>query len=223
MLIAAKATTPGRPGPQKRPAPATRRRGANLETALLDAAWTELTAVGYGAFTIEGVAARARTSRAVLYRRWPNRAELAVAAIRHYMQATATELPDAGTFRADVLALLRQISARGAAVAGVFSFLIADYFEETGLSLSDLRERIIAGRPNRMDAIIERAVERGEIDPARLSPRIASLPIDLVRHDLIVNSAPVPESTLIEIVDNLFLPLLGAKPATPHQRRGKTQ
>lgn len=217
--MAAKATTPDRREPKKQPAPTTRRRGAKLETALLDAAWSELTAVGYGAFTIEGVAVRAKTSRAVLYRRWPNRAELAVAAIRHYMHTTATELPDAGTLRADVLALLRQISARSAAIAGVFSFLIADYFEETGLSLSDLRERIIAGRPNRMDAIIERAVERGEIDPVRLNPRIVSLPLDLVRHDFIVNSAPVPESTLIEIVDNLFLPLLGAGPTTPRQRR----
>lgn len=208
--MAAKATTPDRRALEKQPAPATRRRGAKLETALLDAAWSELTAVGYGAFTIEGVAARAKTSRAVLYRRWPNRAELAVAAIRHYMLTTATEIPDAGTLREDVLALLRQISERGAAFAGVFSFLIADYFEQTGLSLSDMREQIIAGTPNRMDAIIERAVERGEIDPGRLKPRIVSLPLDLVRHDFIVNSAPVSESTLIDIVDNLFLPLLGA-------------
>jgi hypothetical protein len=42
-----------------------------------------------------------------------------------------------------------------------------------------------------MAAIIQPAVERGEIDPRRLSPRIASLPLDLARHDLITKRAPV--------------------------------
>jgi len=50
----------------------TRRRGAELEAALLDAAWDELQAVGYAGLTMEAVADRAGTSRAVLYRRWPN-------------------------------------------------------------------------------------------------------------------------------------------------------
>jgi hypothetical protein len=59
-----------------------------------------------------------------------------------------------------------------------------------------------------MAAIIQRAVEHGEIDPGRLSPRIASLPLDLARHDLIMNRAPVPDKTLTGIVDRLFLPLV---------------
>src|SRR5208282_3723220 len=44
--------------------------------------------------------------------------------------------------------------------------------------------------------------------PGRLSPRIASLPLDLVRHDLIMNRAPAPDKTLVEIVDRIFLPLV---------------
>jgi hypothetical protein len=38
----------------------------------------------------------------------------------------------------------------------------------------------------------------------------ASLPVDLVRHDLIMNQAPVPDDTLVEIVDRIFLPLVPA-------------
>ena len=76
------------------------------------------------------------------------------------------------------------------------------------VSPADLRERIIAGTPSRMAAVIQRAAERNEVDPDRLSPRIASLPVDLVRHDLILNPAPVPDKTLVEIVDRIFLPLV---------------
>jgi hypothetical protein len=117
-------------------------------------------------------------------------------------------VPDTGTLRGDLLALLRHMSARVGEVAGVFSFLIADYFQQEGLSPAVLRERAVAGVPSEMALILERAVERGEVDPARLSPRIRSLPVDIVRHDLIMNQQPVPDSTLVEIVDKIFLPLV---------------
>ncbi len=200
------------------PPPARRRRGAALEAALLDAAWDELCAAGYPGFTLDGVAARAGTSRPVLARRWSNRAELVVAAIRHHNAAAALDLPDTGTLRGDVLALLQQMSASASQITGVLSLVIADYYGATGLPLSDLRERALAGTPSRMAAVIQRAVERGEIDPARLSPRIASLPVDLVRHDVIMNQAPVPDDTLIEIVDRIFLPLIVADQP---ERRGQ--
>jgi AcrR family transcriptional regulator len=193
---------------QRSSPPARRRRGAALEAALLEAAWDELCAVGYPGFTLDGVAARAGTSRPVLARRWSNRVELVVAAIRHRSALAVLDPPDTGTLRGDVLALLRQLSASVDEMAGVLSFLFADYFDTTGLSPSDLRERLLAGTPSRMATVIQRAVERGEIDPDRLSPRIASLPGDLVRHDLIMKRTPVPDDTLIEIVDRIFLPLV---------------
>ncbi len=207
--MTAKVTTTGRSGSRRKKGPATRRRGAELEAALLDAAWGELTTVGYGAFTMEGVAARAKTSRAVLYRRWPNRTGLAIAAIQHRTQLAAAEIPDTGNLREDVLALLRHLSVRGGEVVGVFSFLVADYFDQTGLSLAELRERALAGRPTAMQVVLDRAVARGEVEPGRFSPRVASLPVDLVRHDLIMSRAPLPDEALIEIVDEIFLPLLG--------------
>ena len=55
----------------------------------------------------------------------------------------------------------------------------------------------IAGTPSRIAAIIQHAIEGGEID----RPRIASLPVDLVRHDVIMNQVPALDDTLIEIVD----------------------
>ena len=92
-------TTAGRPdaaGVAPTSVAATRRRGQKLEAALLEAAWDELTAAGYAAFTIEGVATRAKTSRAVIYRRWPSRPELVVAAHWHHSASAQEEVPDTG-------------------------------------------------------------------------------------------------------------------------------
>jgi AcrR family transcriptional regulator len=197
---------------QHRSPPARRRRGAELDAALLEAAWDELGAVGYPRFTLDGVAARAGTSRPVLARRWSNRAELVIAAIRHHTSSAAPDPPDTGTLRGDVLALLRQFSAGASELAGVLTFVLADYFSATGHPPARIREQAIAGRGSMMTAIIERAVKRGEIDPRRLTPHIVSLPVDLVRHDLIMNQAPVPDETLIEIVDRIFLPVVGRRP-----------
>ncbi len=188
-----------------------RRRGPALEAALLEAAWDELTEVGYAALTMEGVATRARTSRAVLYRRWPSRPELVIAALRQHAAINMVKFPDTGTLRDDLLAVLRHISTWRGEEAAVLSFLIAGALSETGLSPAALRERILSEIPRPgIATIIARAVARGEIDSRRLSPRICSLPMDLVRHDLIMTQAPVPDATLVEIVDTIFLPLVRA-------------
>lgn len=84
-----------------------RRHGAELEDALLQAAWDEVTSVGYANLTMEGVAARAHTSKAVLYRRWPGRAALILAAVRRRVIPITREVPDTGDLREDVLAVLR--------------------------------------------------------------------------------------------------------------------
>src|ERR1700677_208205 len=90
----------------------TRRRGEALEAALLDAAWAELQAVSYASLTFEAVADRAGTSRAVLYRRWRSRPEMVIAAMRRHRPMLSGEIPDTGSLRGDVLALLRRMSSR---------------------------------------------------------------------------------------------------------------
>src|SRR5580693_5808386 len=114
----------------KRPV-ATRRRGAALEHALLDAAWEELQSSGYARLTMERVAERAGTSRAVIYRRWRNRAELVIAAMRHHQPLYSDSVPDTGTLRGDALAVLGRASSRISAigpdtVVGLLGDLLAD-------------------------------------------------------------------------------------------------
>lgn len=100
------------------------------------------------------------------------------------------------------------MSAHVGEVAGELSFLIAEYFQQTGQPPAMLRERLLASTPGSFSFVLERAVKRGELDPARLSPRIAPLPADLVRHDLIMTQSAMPDAELVEIVDKIFLPLV---------------
>ncbi|RKE18905.1 TetR/AcrR family transcriptional regulator [Streptomyces sp. TLI_171] len=184
---------------------AERRRGAALEQALLDAAWAELTEHGYAGFTMDAVVKRAGTSPPVLYRRWPDRDALARAAIAHVLERARLEVPDTGSLREDVLALLRAINATRVELVALMSVQLAGYQRATGTAPAEL---LAAGGPDGTEAIFERAVARGEARPEKLSPRIRALPFDLLRQELLTTHAPVPDDVLAEIVDTVFLPLV---------------
>ncbi|MFC4618891.1 TetR/AcrR family transcriptional regulator [Camelliibacillus cellulosilyticus] len=190
----------------------TRRRGHDLEVAILQAAWRELQDVGYSRLTMEGVAARAKTSKTAVYRRWSNRSELVIAAIRQYgLFANTVQVPDTGALRSDVLALLRQRSEqlkkiRLETVHGLLAEGKGDVLDDLLISRqSDMHEANLKV----MQTILEKAAKRGEIIQLnQISPRIMTLPIDLERHELFFAHEPVSEETLIEIVDDIFLPLI---------------
>jgi AcrR family transcriptional regulator len=187
-----------------------RRHGPQLESALLEAAWDELVQVGFASLTMESVAARAHTGIAVLYRRWANKDQLVLAAIEHYRHVRPVEIPDTGTLRGDLLALLDAISkARttftAVAAAAAFSGLLAD----TGLTPAQARDKFLGDQPPRSDQIIyRRAHDRGEINLDRIPPAVLAMPLDLLRHDLLMNLKPLRAARIRSIVDELFLPLV---------------
>lgn len=185
-----------------------RRRGAALETALLDAAWAELLERGYDDFTIEAVADRARTSRAVIYRRWPSKPEVVQAAIVHSWRRERTEVPDTGNVRGDLIEVLRRAGHSRARIGIALAVRLGGYFSETGSSFADLRQTVLSGGGTAVDIILRRGVERGEIDPARLTPRVAAVPFDLYRAELLMTLKPVPDDVIDSIVDEVFLPLV---------------
>jgi AcrR family transcriptional regulator len=199
---------PSWPAPAAQPAPAarTRRRGSALEDALLDAAWDELREAGYAGLTMEGVARRAGTSRPVLARRWPTRPQLVIAALRRHRPMLSGEIPDTGSLRGDVLAVLRRISARFAEVGPEILYgLAGDYFADPAL-VPDFQAQVLQTGNEIMAAILGRAAERGETRDD-IPPRVAALPIDLLRLELLLSGGD--EQAITEIVDQVFLPLVG--------------
>jgi AcrR family transcriptional regulator len=187
----------------------TRRRGTELEQAILDAAWAELCDVGYTALTIEAVAKRAGTSKPVIYRRWPSRAALVVSTWARRQPVTA-QIPETGSLRADLVWLFTRIAKRmngmmSNAIAGV----MAEAFKHPEIQTL-LRERLdSAPLTNVVRRIVDAAAARGELAPVPDLPRrVQRLPLDLVRNEAITCGNPIPTETLEAMVDDVYIPLL---------------
>jgi len=190
--------------------PRQRRRGDELEAALLDAAWEELVEAGFARLTMESVAARARTGVAVLYRRWPGKDALTMAAIAHYGAKHPVEIPDTGSLRGDMLALLGGVNDARYSFTVVVTAAFSGLLTSTGLTPAEVRARLLGDRPMWSDQIFRRAHERGEIDLDKTPAAVLALPFDLMRHDLLMTLKPVPPERIAAIVDDLFLPLAAA-------------
>lgn len=193
-----------------------RRRGAELEQAILRAAAEELTASGYAGMTMDKVAQRAGTNKNAIYRRWPQRAALGIAAYKHLTDAARTPTPDTGGLRGDALELLRRANAVWSSPRGaILRDLLAAAADEPAL-LDLLREQAGGGAVNAAwFAVLGRAVARGEAPPEAVQPRVAALPMMLLRGEYALRGvSAVPDEVLVEIVDEILLPLVRGRGMT---------
>jgi len=186
----------------------SRRRGKVLETAIFDVVLQELAETGYVNFSIGRVAARAGTSKPVLYRRWPTRARLVYAALRANRPFFLSEVPDTGTVRGDLMVILHSVSNMVDDVSPEVIFgLIAELLHESD---SSLFAEVHEGNARIMAEVLTRGIGRGEIAPEKLTARLAALPFDLVRYQLMVLRQPLSAQDIEEITDRIFLPLVRA-------------
>jgi AcrR family transcriptional regulator len=197
-----------------------RRRGDELENAILDSAWDELLESGFATMTMESVAARAQTGVAVLYRRWANKSELAIAAIERYGRTHPVDLPDTGNLRDDLIATLESFSSERASFTVVMTATFAGLLADSGLTPAEVREKVISrGRRRWPVEIFERAQERGEIDLEALTPSVLALPFDLMRHDMLMTLKPIPSERIVAIIDEIFMPLVSVTRQDGHGHR----
>jgi AcrR family transcriptional regulator len=203
-------------GPVKQPgAGQTRRRGAALEEAILRAAVDELTESGYAGLTMDKVATRAGTNKNAIYRRWPNRLALGIAAYRQL--TTAVQPPDTGDLRGDVLELLRGANRHWSSPLGAILRELMSAAGGASEFLAQLPERSGAAGAAAWLTILGRAVARGEASPEALHPRVATVAIVLLRNEFVVRGVPTaPDDVLVEIADEVYLPLVRQRGPAPN-------
>jgi AcrR family transcriptional regulator len=190
-----------------------------LEVAILDATLAELADIGYARLSVERVAERAGASKASLYRRWPGKVELVMDAVYHALPDPAAP-PDTGSLRGDLLALLRIVAETLAGPAGQgLRGLLSDALRDEGRA-AQVREHARGTSVQIMREVVRRAGERGELDPAAITTRQLETGHALVRYHYLTGGAPIPDNVIVEIVDEVVLPLLKTASA---DRGGRTR
>lgn len=188
----------------------TRRHGEELEAAIRSAVLSLLVEGGPGAVTMEAVAAAARTSKPVLYRRWPDGRAL----LRDTLLGTAiSAIPaeDTGSYRGDMLAVLRGWAAlftgpSSAAMAGVIAAMAHD------AELADaFRTGVIGWRKEEMAALLARGVERGDVRddvPVEVARELGQ---SVLWHRLLVTGDPITDELIVLLVDEILVPFVAPR------------
>ncbi|MGP4004358.1 TetR/AcrR family transcriptional regulator [Streptomyces sp. 8N706] len=184
----------------------TPERESELFAAVLDL----LREHGYEALTMDAVAARTRSSKATLYRQWKGKPELVATALRHTVPVSLADI-DTGTLRGDLQAMVRcsdddQIEKDTALLRGLAH--AADLNPDLHQALRELLiEPEIAG----LDAILQRAVARGEVSGS--TPALQFIPHMLIGAFVarpLIDDRPMDTDCLERFISAVVLPALGA-------------
>ncbi|MFB8274718.1 TetR/AcrR family transcriptional regulator [Nocardia colli] len=185
-----------------------------MEDAILCAAADELTESGYAGLTMDKVAARAGTNKNALYRRWPNRLALGIAAYRQL--TTAVHAPDTGDLRTDALELLRGANRHWSSPLGAILRELMAAAGGASELLAQLPDQSADSTAALWLTVLGRAVARGECVPEALHPRVATVAIVLLRNEFVTRGVPTaPDNVLVEIIDEVYLPLVRQRGSTP--------
>ncbi|MCX6127030.1 MAG: TetR/AcrR family transcriptional regulator [Proteobacteria bacterium] len=188
-----------------------RKRDPGLDTAILKASLEVLAELGYEGMTMDGVAERAKVGKASLYRRWPSKESLVLDAVTQMKQSQVDldHLPNTGTLRGDLLALVRpQSNAESEFKLKVMSGLSAMIAQHQTLAGAGTAA-IVEPWSNVYRKLIRRSVERGEAKVSVEIEMIAQIVPSMMAFRSIVLRKPFDKRFLISLVDEVVLPALG--------------
>ncbi len=185
----------------------SRRRGQVLERALYEATLAEMADVGYGRLTMEGIAARAHTGKAALYRRWDSKHDLVHAALVYALPS----LPEPRPGRSPRENLLTVFGAHRDVLAGKTGFpgldIIGQLVHEPELR-AIFADAVVGPRLKLVESILHTAVQDGDIDPATITPFTARIGPALINQHFLLTGSPPTRRELGLIVDTVIPPRL---------------
>ena len=185
-------------------------RGRAREEAILAAAVALVAEIGYERISMDAIAARARASKATIYRKWPGKAPLIAEALRRQAEEATPEIPDTGSLRGDLRSAVAAIAAALTGHAGGLSLIGLIEAVRGDATLRDLVRRQIDRRSAAVGTLIAgRAAERGDhCDPVRVSRALGVAVGQLFLATLLGGGPPGAEEQEL-LVDVVLMPLLG--------------
>jgi AcrR family transcriptional regulator len=180
---------------------------------ILDATLAVLAELGYDGMTIDLVAARAGSARATVYRRWPTKAELVLEAVTRLSRADVDhgELPDTGSLRGDMTAMILPLSdeeqqVRIQAMAALLSLPKDDARLAEAAKRAGIAPWIEVNR-----VLMQRAIERGEFPAPNDLDTLAEV-IPMVCVARAVQQLPITREFSLALIDAVILPALRGGP-----------
>ncbi len=177
-------------------------RATRVVASVLDATLQELARLGYQALRVEDVATRASVNKTTIYRRWPTKGDLVIAALREGSRALDF-IPDTGTVRGDMLSMLerdavtKDTTAFRAFISLALSELVAPEIARMVRVLRlEYRERWIS--------IVRRGIARGELPSTTSAHLLAEVVGSVPTVRKLRNDEPLDRSTREAIVDLLL-------------------
>jgi AcrR family transcriptional regulator len=184
-----------------------RPRDDSREAALLEATVAVLGEVGYDRLTIDAVAARAKASKATVYRRWATKAEMVVDALSRDQPASL--LPeDTGSLRGDLLALVSSMLTRLSSSDGPLICALTSAASRDPELARAMRCHTHGDKLALAHAIVDRAVARGELLPEAPAPLLIEVMPAIVFNRLLVTGEPLDQVFAEHLIDNILIPLL---------------
>jgi len=190
-----------------------RKRDHTRDPEILDAALEVLSESGYDGMTIDMVATRAKAGKATVYRRWSSKAELVLDAVACMKQGEIDldDLPDTGTLRGDLVAMIRTPSIRdGERKLKVMAGIVSMIARSPELAAA-AQEALVEPRATVNRIFFRRAIERGEV-PADIDvEKLCIIGPALVAYSVLMLGRPVDRDFLISNIDQVILPAAGIR------------
>lgn len=179
------------------------------EAELYDAVLDLLREVGYDSLTMDAIAARTRSSKATLYRQWHSKPELVARALQQTKPPGLDDV-DTGSLRGDFEEIVaRSDDSRLERDAALMRGLLQAIHDNPDLHAA-LRKQLIEPEKSELDAIVRRAVERGEISADNPAVEFAAHMLlgAFLARQIIDDQLPDKAYTL-RYIDAVVLPALG--------------
>ncbi|WP_078282661.1 TetR/AcrR family transcriptional regulator [Mycobacteroides franklinii] len=161
---------------------------------------------GYDRLSVDQVAAESKASKATIYRRWPSKAELVLAAFIEGMRAQLVR-PNTGSLREDLMQIGTNALADVRRNTPIMRGLLNEIERSPALTKA-FRTKFVDQRKSLIDDVLAAAVERGEIDAAAINEELWDLlPGYLVFRSLLPVRSPTAE-TVRTLVNEVIMPSL---------------
>lgn len=178
-----------------------------------------LAEVGYDRLTMDAVAARAKASKATLYRRWSTKGKLVIDAL--HAGHEAHETPDTGSLRGDLKAMFCGMGGlTDPQMVAIMSSVITAIGRDREFA-EEFRTHFIAAKAEATNDIWERARQRGELRPDVDLDLLSRALAGVVLHQVIVFGEKPTEDLITRVIDQIILPAAVAAPAPSHRSESK--